>query len=328
VLQSSFEDQKADVNPNGTPSVSVIIPTKNRLDDLVRAVESLARQSVLPVELIVVDQSESPEARDRIESKLMQNGSGRDSRISLRYIYDPKIPGGAVARNRAMEVASSDVWLFLDDDVELEPRFVEELLKLYVNRASATGVSGVVTNYPIPPFFARFWAAIFRRGPFHDERQQIYWQANSLRESDPIRVNKFGGGLMSFRASAIRHVRFDENLRGVSDGEDVDFCARLDRGAELWMTPKARLIHKESTAGRRRDHWLRRDARSAYFHYWKNWNRGIKNRLCFLWLNAGYGLVATLGCLRAGSLRPWQAALEGAREGRAVVTAAERTNSR
>jgi len=132
---------------------------------------------------------------------------------------------------------------------------------------------------------------------------------------------------MSFRASAIRHIRFDENLRGVSDGEDVDFCARLDRGAELWMTPKARLIHKESPVGRQQDHWLRRDARSSYFHYWKNWNRGTKNQLWFFWLNAGYGLIATLGSLRVGSLRPWQAVLKGAREGKAVVTGAERTNS-
>ena len=328
MLQSSFEDRKVHVNPNGTLSVSVIIPTKNRLDDLTKAVESLVRQSVLPLELIVVDQSESPEARDRIESQLMQHVPGGDSMISLRYIYDPKIPGGAVARNRAMEVASSDVWLFLDDDVELEPLFVEELLKLYVHSASVTGVSGVVTNYPMPSFFSRLWAAIFRRGPFHDERQQIYWHADALRESEPIRVNKFGGGLMSFRASAVRHVRFDENLRGVSDGEDIDFCARLGHGAELWMTPKARLIHKESTAGRERDHWLKRDASSSYFHYWKNWNQGVRNRLCFFWLNAGYGLVATFGSLRAGSLRPWKAMLEGAREGRAVVAGAERTSSR
>ena len=31
-----FEDREAGVNPNGTPSVSVIIPTKNRLDDLTK----------------------------------------------------------------------------------------------------------------------------------------------------------------------------------------------------------------------------------------------------------------------------------------------------
>jgi GT2 family glycosyltransferase len=303
--------------------VSVIIPTKNRIEDLIRAVESLLRQTVPPQELIVVDQSLSAEAEDRIEKAVMKVGSVGESGIQVRYIYDPKISGGAIARNRAMEIASCEVWLFLDDDVELETCFIEEILRAYTVYPLATGVSGIVTNYPMPPLFPRLWRVIFHRGPFYDERQQIYWRAHLLRNSGPIRVNKFGGGLMSFRASAIHHLRFDENLSGVSDGEDVDFCVRLDRESQLWMTPQARLEHKQSPVGRERDHWLKRDARSSYYLYERNWNRGIKNRICFFWLNAGYGLMATFASLRAGSLRPWRAFLEGARQGREIVRNAQ-----
>ena len=35
-----------------------------------------------------------------------------------------------------MEIASGEIWLFLDDDVELEPSFIEELLRAYAQESS------------------------------------------------------------------------------------------------------------------------------------------------------------------------------------------------
>jgi len=80
---------------------------------------------------------------------------------------------------------------------------------------------------------------------------------------------------MSFRADVITGRRFDENLRGVSDGEDVDFCIQLGSATKLVVAPGARLEHRHSTAGRLRDHWLRRSVRGNFFLYHKNWNRGV-----------------------------------------------------
>ena len=119
---------------------------------------------------------------------------------------------------------------------------------------------------------------------------------------------------MSFRADAIRDLRFDERLVGVSDGEDVDFCMRLKPGSVLLIAPRARLIHKKSPSGRLGDHWLRRSARAALFLYRKNWSRGVRNRVSFMWLNLGYGIVATFASLRHCSTKPWHALLAGVRD--------------
>ncbi len=291
---------------------SVIIPTKNRPQELDLTIESLLRQTCLPQQIVSVDQSADDSSFSRISRRLSQ--SAESSRLTLAYVHDVSIPSGARARNRAMEEAEGEAWLFLDDDVYLEPNFLEQLWAAYGRHPGACGISGIITNYPRPSCAFRFWSALFVRGPFRDDRQPVYWNADKLRHAEPVRVTRLGAGLMSFRASAIRHLRFDELLLGVSDGEDVDFCMRLEPGSVLLIDPKARLVHMQSPSGRLNDHWLRRSARASWFLYKKNWNRGVQNRVSFVWLNLGFALVATFASLRHRTVKPWRALFAAARD--------------
>jgi GT2 family glycosyltransferase len=223
-----------------------------------------------------------------------------------------------MARNRAMEIADGDIWLFLDDDVVLEPDFVEQLLAVYREYPQVDGVSGIITNYSRPGFLFRIWTVIFVRGPFRDERQPIYWNADSLRGSGPIAVFRFTGALMSFRATVMRGRLFDKNLQGVSDGEDIDFCIQLGPDAKLVIAPRARLEHRHSLV-RLQDHWLRRSVRGNIFVYRKNWNKKSFNRLCYSWLVVGYSLVAIVASIRRLSLDPYRALRMGREEARRAV---------
>jgi GT2 family glycosyltransferase len=280
--------------------VSVIIPTKNRSADLERTIGSLLIQTVKPFELIIVDQSSNPSFRQNIP-------------IPVHYIHDPALSGASVARNVGMDHAQGDVWLFLDDDVLLEPNFIEEILRAYGE--DATGVSGIITNYSVPPFRQRIWENIFQIGPFRDERQKIYRHANRYRQSDPIPVRLFGGGLMSFRAAAIRLHRFDPNLTGPSPGEDIDFCMGLPRESILVITPRARLIHNHSAKNRNDAHWLSVHAQVFYYMRERHWRDGVWNNLCFLWLRAGYATLAIYALLAKRSLETWRAWRRGAKVG-------------
>jgi GT2 family glycosyltransferase len=299
-------------------SVSLIIPTKNRPRDLEVALESVFQQTDLPVQLIIADQSPTDECKRRVEMQFAQASPEVRERVKLCYILDATISGLTVARNRAMELAQGDIWLFLDDDVILETNFLEELLTVYQQHPYFSGVSGIVSNYQRPSWAYRLWASAFVCGPFHDERQLIYWQADRLSNVEPIVVQKLGGGLMSFRAESIRGHRFDENLRGVSDGEDVDFCTRLGPDAVLAIAPRARLVHKASPIGRSQDHWVRRFAQANTYLYHRNWKFDLGNRLSFAWLNVGLGLVATFASLRRISAAPWRTFIQSAREGRSA----------
>jgi len=235
------------------------------------------------------------------------------STLDLIYIHDPFIVGPAVARNRAMDAAKGEVWLFLDDDVTLEPNFIAELQAVYLSHPVAVGVSGIITNYAPPGILHRLWNAIFFRGPFRDERQPIYWRAEQLRQSQPLPVTKFTGACMSFRASAIRGQRFDEALQSAYE-EDIEFCLRIEPRPLLVIAPGARLAHHKSTSGRSVEHHLKRETRAAYYLYRKYWQAGFKNHLCFAWVNVGYALIATLASVFRFTLNPWRAVFSGMRE--------------
>jgi GT2 family glycosyltransferase len=307
---------------NESPLVSVIIPTKNRAADLRTVVRSICAQTFAPHSLLIVDQSPNDDGRRGVESELALAEERRGGCWKLNYILDPTIAGASAARNHAMRIADGDIWLFLDDDVVLEPDFVEQLVTVYRNYPGTSGVSGVITNYPRMPLLYRLWSSVFVRGPFRDERQRIYWNADRLRNSAPLLVRHFGAGLMSFRAEVIRNHFFEEKLdrhfRGVSDGEDVAFCEKLGGTTQLRLTPRARLRHNHSPVGRLTDHWLRRHARANLFLYKSYWNRSLLNRLDYAWLWIGYWLVAATASARRFSLEPWRALSAGLREAREV----------
>jgi GT2 family glycosyltransferase len=294
--------------------LSVIIPTKNRAVCLERVVVLLLAQTVRPNQVIIVDQSETSEGQERVERAFAGLGDAVRESVRLSYIHDPGIRGAAEARNRGMSVAEGRVWLFLDDDMEPEGEFVEEVLAVYARWPSVGGVSGIVTNYSRPSLAFRAWFRVFLQGPFYDERQPIYWRVNELRGQDPIPVRAFGSGLMSFRADVVRALRFDGSLRGVPPGEDVDFCARVSAGAKLVIAPRARIAHQPSPTGRSTEYWMKEYAQGKLYVYYRNWRWGLRNRLCCWWFRTGCGVAATGASLRRRSLGPWRALLKGMHE--------------
>lgn len=284
--------------------ISVIIPTKNRREDLRSTLEDLVAQTRRPDEILIVDQSPVPS----FEPGSMQ--------IAVNYIYAPEVSGAAVARNVAMDQATGDIWVFLDDDVILEPQYIEEIVRAYT--PGIAGVSGIITNYSVPPFTRRLFEKLFVKGAFRDDRQPVYWHADALRYKGPQKVRQFGCGVMSFRADVIRNLRFDPNLTGGSLAEDIDFCAHLPRGSKLVIAPNARLIHKLSAVGRATGHWLEAHSQSSSYMRQRNWHRGLGDDLSFAWLRAGYMVMATIGSIKRGSLEPFRAWRRGAMRGRSL----------
>jgi glucosyl-dolichyl phosphate glucuronosyltransferase len=295
--------------------LSAIIPTKNRSCELAAVIRDLLNQTLLPSEIVVIDQSANDTGRCLVMNLFDGVPQAVRESVRLRYVLDTSISGLSTARNHSMDIVAGDVWLFLDDDVELEKNFLEEIIAVFRERPRVAAVGGMITNYAPPPLPFRLWTRVFALGPFHDERQPIYWHAGRLRDSGPIDVRKLTGAAMAFRADAVRGLRFDPNLTGYSLAEDVDFAARIQPGI-IVVAPRARLVHKRSPAGRATDHWLRGQAQSSYYLYRRNWRQGLPNRLRFLWLNVGHGLAVALCCLKRQSLQPLSAFLEGIRRGR------------
>lgn len=116
------------------PKLSVIIPTYNRYAIVSKCLEYLARQTLpnTDYEVIVVD--------DGSEKTLSFSPVPVDLKV-IRIAHQ----GGATARNVGLLAASSPVLLFLDDDVWLPPKILEEHLLAHLNDTGIHVIQGCVT---------------------------------------------------------------------------------------------------------------------------------------------------------------------------------------
>ena len=146
--------------------IAVAIPTKNRLDDLIRAIESVKKQTCQPHELIIVDQSVTGIARAHIDDLLRDYPD-----IKLKYILNQGLTGLTAAKNLAIRSSASDILLFIDDDIILDENFLWEITRVYERYPELDGVGGVVTapSHKTSALRRRI-AVFFQVGPFFGVR--------------------------------------------------------------------------------------------------------------------------------------------------------------
>jgi len=104
-------------------NISVIIPTLNRADYLLKALSSLLNQSI-PLnsfEILVIDNGSTDSTRQVVEVFISANKSH-----SIRYIYEPE-PGLLSGRHRGALEAKGDILVFTDDDIEATPNWLSSI---------------------------------------------------------------------------------------------------------------------------------------------------------------------------------------------------------
>ena len=103
-------------------TVSVVIPTHDRPDDCMVAIESALAQTVAPLEVIIVDDGSSSATGQVIQDICAVNEA-------LTYLRLESAPRGpAAARNAGVRASSGDLVAFLDDDDEWLPEKLERQL--------------------------------------------------------------------------------------------------------------------------------------------------------------------------------------------------------
>ena len=93
-------------------SISVIIPAFNAGKTISRTLKSVARQTLLPSEIIIVD--DNSEDRETLLDEI--NSTFIPSSVSIRIIHLSKKANGAVARNHGLKCATGKYIAFLDAD--------------------------------------------------------------------------------------------------------------------------------------------------------------------------------------------------------------------
>lgn len=125
-------------------TVSLIIPTYNKLPRLKLALASLEKQSYPydQFEVILIDDGSSDGTKEYVNQLNIE--------YDLRYIGQTNA-GRSAARNRGIDEAKNDLIIFTDDDLVLHPRYIEEHVKVQKEKSSV--VHGKIINIPYLKFF-------------------------------------------------------------------------------------------------------------------------------------------------------------------------------
>ena len=121
------------------PTISLAIPTQRRPEGLAKAARSAFRQTGVDparLELVIVDNDTVPSA------EATARALAAEAPFPVRYAHEPR-PGVANARNAALAAARGELIVFLDDDEEAAPGWLEALVETQV-RYGADVVFGPV----------------------------------------------------------------------------------------------------------------------------------------------------------------------------------------
>jgi glycosyltransferase involved in cell wall biosynthesis len=215
------------------PTLSIILPTYNRVALVRNAIAALLRQTAPygSYEIIVVDNNSS----DGTSEAVAEIADPR-----LRLIREPR-QGLSYARNAGIEAARAPILAFTDDDVEAAPGWVETIVSALDAHPQVDGVGGRVLPAWIrqrPSWLTReHWAPLALQD--HGDRRRIFDQA---------RPTGLVGANVAFRRGVFERIGlFSKDLQRVKEGigstEDHDLLSRLyGAGGRMLYEPKMLVV--------------------------------------------------------------------------------------
>ncbi|MFO1059822.1 MAG: glycosyltransferase family A protein [Dongiaceae bacterium] len=199
-------------------SVSAIIPCRDGAADLAGAVDSLRRQQVPGLEIVIVDDA----SRDDSAAVAAALAAGDPA---IRLIRLPQNRGPAAARNAGLRAARGTLVCFLDVDDRYAPRALARLRPALAARPRDAGIVMGVALVDCPV-------------PVHP------LQLDAVVASLP-------GNLLARRAAveAVGGFPEDPAFRGPAAGEDLAFRRALARWFGLGYAPEPLYRHRARPGG-------------------------------------------------------------------------------
>lgn len=222
----------ANVRSRDQPSVSVVVCTRDRPDDLERCLRSLLLLEPAPVEIVVVDSAPTSDTTRALCADL-----------PVRYTVEP-IAGLSRARNRGILATTGDVIAFTDDDCVVDPAWLAG-----IGARLADPRVGLVTGVVVPLELETPAQQLFEaRGGFGRGYARIVLDGAQI--GPMTSVGRIGAGAnFVVRRSAIERVgAFAEWLgsgtpAGAAEEYDL-FCRLLAAGDRLVFDPEQIVWHR------------------------------------------------------------------------------------
>jgi glycosyltransferase involved in cell wall biosynthesis len=242
-IEELFEAVRPD--PDDMPGISVAICTRDRPDDLMRALDAVRRQAGGVSEILSIDNAPSEGTlRERMESALAEiPGSA-----PVRYIHEPR-PGLDWARNRAIQEATCDIIAFTDDDTEADPGWARAIAHAFEADPTAMAVTGLVVPLELETEAQLLFELLGGFGRGYQRRRVQVPEGARTRWHDYGTGDLGTGANMAFRKSVFEQIGgFDPALdvgTPTNGAGDLDILVRvLKAGHAIAYEPAAIIRHR------------------------------------------------------------------------------------
>ena len=170
------------------PSVSVVIPTRDRRDRVLRAVDAVLADDAT-LEVVVIDDGSTDDTYDALRARAADDPRVRPLRVPNG--------GQAAARQTGAEHARGDVVLLLDDDVVAAPGLVTGHARRHAASDDLVVVGYMPTRCPVPRRPGQLAPYVYA--------ENYEWAARSW-DADPAAILRtlWGGNVSLRREEALR----------------------------------------------------------------------------------------------------------------------------
>jgi len=260
---------------------SIILPTCNRSELVCQFLDSVQKQTRLPYEVVVVDQSDDTRTKEVFDSWICDH-------VKKKYIHRT-VKSLILARNIGIDACDeTDLVVFLDDDILLSTKFCEEVVLIFEGDTQGRYAAGMGTVDNLR-HKSKLLQAFFLM-PYEGNGKFLASGAPTFPhwKRDFTETEFVSGGCTFWRREIIKEYRFDERLSDYGHGDDVDVSYRISRKYKLFLQPKAVCFQEANPPGR--------DLGRKYRQAW------IQN-MYYLAQKNGVSLIAYFWCVFGHFLR-------------------------
>lgn len=223
--------------------ITILIPTKDRPEQLRRLLQSLSIQTALPDRVVVVA-SGSPVSQD-VVNEFRQ--------LNVQYVHVDRA-GTSWQRNAGLAVLDPSCTLvgFFDDDVVLEPDALEKMLTFWETAPAEVGAAGFNFRNLLAPETRRKWALrplvrLYETLMLGEKPKGKVLRSGFPTPIFPATEDIYTDWLetlaLTLRREVVDQFKFDDFFAGYSYLEHVEYTYRVSHKYKLYVVSHAWVSH-------------------------------------------------------------------------------------
>ena len=253
--------------------ISLVVCTYMRPNSLKSLLKTVQIQTKIPKEILIIDGSTNLNTESMIEEKNFK------TILPLTYYKVPDSQRGLTKqRNYGVAKVSKDIDIisFLDDDIELNKDYFEEIDKVFKEKEDTIGVGGITINENNwekidikSKSFNYFYYDGWRKK--EDVRNRIRNFLSLIKDIQPATKSGFShetsigslppngkiykvdfmmGGIANYKRNIFNEISFSPFFEGYGLYEDKDFSLKAGKYGNLYINTNAKVEHHHDPLGR------------------------------------------------------------------------------